>query len=337
MDTYIQLKTSSSPRLDGRILIDSPGFDADRQRDATLRITEHIVDLSDLVLVFFDARHPEPGAMRDTLQHLVAEVLARPDVGKFLFILNQMDTTARENNAEEVVAAWQRAMSEAGFVGSQFHCIYNPQVCVEILDEDVRRQFERRRDEHLAKVVERLDGVDVLRSYRIVGKVAQIATHLLEDVGPRLSQSVSAWRRLVFLLDASLLLVVVVVGWWVTHTLGYWDQMSFSPPWREDFLATDWLVYGAIAAAIVLVWSVHSRIRRLAAKFVRRRLSAEAKNGLGLDLVAGFDHSVRGVRSLLNKRPAGFGSGLEASLKRVAARSDAYVQRLNDYHADSGK
>ena len=335
LDTYIQLKTSSSPRLDGRILIDSPGFDADRQRDATLRITEHIVDLSDLVLVFFDARHPEPGAMRDTLQHLVAEVLARPDVGKFLFILNQMDTTARENNPEEVVAAWQRAMAEAGFVGSQFHCIYNPEVCVEIADEEVRRQFEKRRDEHLARVVGRLDGVDVLRSYRIVGKVEEIATHLLEDVGPRLAQAVSSWRRLVLLLDASLMLVVAITGWWVTHTLGYWDQMSFSPPWREDFLATDWLVYGTIVVAVVLTWAVHTRIRRLAARFVRRGLGSGEAGDLGLDLVAGFDHSVRGVRSILNRRPAGFGAGLEASLKRVAARSDEYIQRLNDYHADA--
>lgn len=58
-------------KLKGRILIDSPGFDADEQRKATLRITDHIIELSDLVLVFFDARHPEPGAMQDTLEHLI--------------------------------------------------------------------------------------------------------------------------------------------------------------------------------------------------------------------------------------------------------------------------
>jgi len=60
IDAYLQLKTCSSERVRGKILIDSPGFDADAQRTSTLRITDHIVDLSDLVLVFFDARHPEP-------------------------------------------------------------------------------------------------------------------------------------------------------------------------------------------------------------------------------------------------------------------------------------
>ena len=78
MDAYLQLKTSASEQLRGRIMIDSPGFDADSQRNATLRLTSHIIDLSDLVLVFFDARHPEPGAMRDTLAHLVGQTIKRP-------------------------------------------------------------------------------------------------------------------------------------------------------------------------------------------------------------------------------------------------------------------
>ncbi|MGD8308136.1 MAG: dynamin family protein, partial [Chromatiales bacterium] len=56
IDSYLQLKTCPSEHLRGKILIDSPGFDADAQRTSTLRITDHIMDLADLVLVFFDAR-----------------------------------------------------------------------------------------------------------------------------------------------------------------------------------------------------------------------------------------------------------------------------------------
>jgi hypothetical protein len=119
VDTYLQLKTVPSEKLRGRILIDSPGFDADSQRNATLRLTDHIVDLSDLVLVFFDARHPEPGAMRDTLKHLVGDTIHRPDATKFVFILNQMDTTARDDNPEEVVGAWQRAIAQEGLTAGR--------------------------------------------------------------------------------------------------------------------------------------------------------------------------------------------------------------------------
>ena len=59
IESYLQLKTTLKEKIRNKIIIDSPGFDADDQRRSTLRITDHIVDLSDLVLVFFDARHPE--------------------------------------------------------------------------------------------------------------------------------------------------------------------------------------------------------------------------------------------------------------------------------------
>ncbi|MGB1091529.1 MAG: dynamin family protein, partial [Oceanobacter sp.] len=55
LDSYLQLKTCPCDKLKGKILVDSPGFDADEQRTATLRIADRIIDRSDLVMVFFDA------------------------------------------------------------------------------------------------------------------------------------------------------------------------------------------------------------------------------------------------------------------------------------------
>ena len=53
IDAYLQLKVSDSEAVNGKIVIDSPGFDADQQRTSTLRITDHIIDLSDLVAGIF--------------------------------------------------------------------------------------------------------------------------------------------------------------------------------------------------------------------------------------------------------------------------------------------
>lgn len=106
--------------LKGKILIDSPSFNADEQRTSVLRIAEHILNLSDLVFVLFDARHPEPGAMQDTLEHLVAKTINRPDAGKFLYVLNQVDNTAREDNPEEVFATWRRALAQKGRTAGRF-------------------------------------------------------------------------------------------------------------------------------------------------------------------------------------------------------------------------
>ncbi len=49
IDSYLQLKTAKAESLRGKIVIDSPGFDADSQRTSTLRLTSHIIDLSDFV------------------------------------------------------------------------------------------------------------------------------------------------------------------------------------------------------------------------------------------------------------------------------------------------
>jgi len=122
---YLQLKTLKSDRIKGKILIDSPGFDADSQRDGILRITSHMVEMSDLILIFFDARHPEPGAMRDTLEHLVATTMKHRDANKVLYILNQIDTTAQEDNLEDVISSWQRALAKEGLVSGNFYSIYN--------------------------------------------------------------------------------------------------------------------------------------------------------------------------------------------------------------------
>lgn len=61
LDSYLQLKTCHCEKLKGKIFVDSPGFDADDQRTATLSIADRIIDRFDLVMVFFDAHRPEPG------------------------------------------------------------------------------------------------------------------------------------------------------------------------------------------------------------------------------------------------------------------------------------
>ncbi|HHX81528.1 MAG TPA: dynamin family protein, partial [Pseudomonadaceae bacterium] len=169
LDAYLQMRISNAPALQGKIFIDSPGFDADQQRSSTLLITDHIINLSDLVLVFFDARHPEPGAMGDTLKHLVANTAHRADHAKFLYILNQMDNTAREDNPEEVVAAWQRTLAHAGLRTGRFYRIYSETAGHLIADDQARERLKVRRDDDINDIKSRINQLDVERAYRVIG------------------------------------------------------------------------------------------------------------------------------------------------------------------------
>ena len=195
IDSYLQLKTCSSPSLKGRIIIDSPGFDAGSRRQETLRIIEHIVEVSDLVLMFFDARRPEPGAMQDMLRHLVEPAVRRPDAAKLLFILNQCDGPAREDNLEEVVGAWQRSLSQAGLSAGRCYCIYNPDVAPAIGDSAIHERYQARCGQDLAEIHTRIATVNGGRGYRLLGQLGALARELEQKVAPQLEAATATWRR----------------------------------------------------------------------------------------------------------------------------------------------
>jgi len=336
VDTYLQLKTCPSERLRGRIIIDSPGFDADSQRDATLRLTDHIIDLSDLVLVFFDARHPEPGAMRDTLAHLVGETIHRPDATKFVFVLNQMDTTARDDNPEEVVGAWQRALAQEGLTAGRFYCIYNPEVAVPIEDEALRKRYEHKRDHDLAEIHQRIQTVGIERGYRITGTLEKLAHHIQGEVIPRLSEYKKHWRTLVLWGDVILMAGFLLAGIGITNLLGFWDGLKWSSPgWWEG--STNNIAWTAITLAFAAgaFGYLHFRLRRIAAGRVVRRVVANFAPGLERErMQQAFLHNTRPWHSIFRKTPVGWHYRSRRHLQDVIADANRYVQTLNDKFTD---
>ena len=336
VDSYLQLKTCPSERLKGRIIIDSPGFDADSQRTATLRLTDHIVDLSDLVLVFFDARHPEPGAMRDTLAHLVGDTIHRPDATKFVYILNQMDTTAREDNPEAVIGAWQRALAQEGLTAGRFYNIYNPDVAVSIADESVRRRYESKRDHDLAEIHERIQRVGVERAYRIIGSLEKMAHHIEEKVVPWLRGYKARWRRLVLWGDAALLAVFVVLVLLASSPLGLREGWRWSLPdwWHGSNGVPPWGGIALAAMAMVLIY-LHFKIRKQAARRVTGLIKTDFAPGLECErLCHAFHYNTRGWRSIFTTNPAGWGKFTRKRLRRIIAEADDYIQNLNDTFTD---
>ncbi len=340
VDTYLQLKTSASEKLRGRIIIDSPGFDADSQRNATLRLTDHIIDLSDLVLVFFDARHPEPGAMRDTLTHLVGQTIHRPDATKFLFILNQMDTTARDDNPEEVVGAWQRALAQEGLSAGRFYCIYNPEAAVTIENEALRHRYESKRDHDLAEIYRRIEGVNVERAYRITGALEKLAHQIEEKVVPQVAAYKSRWRKLTLWGDGALGILLLVAITLMSGVLGFRDGWRWAwPQWWHGSTANSvgMLVFLAVFIG-VFAW-LHFKVRKLAAGHVVKQIARQAAPGLYRNrLTRAFLFNTRPWLSIFMKHPVGWGQRSRKRLHRVVADANRYVQTLNDAFTDpSGK
>ncbi len=337
IDAYLQLKTCKSEALKGKILIDSPGFDADAQRTATLQVTDHIIDLSDLVLVFFDARHPEPGAMQDTLNHLVRDTIKRPDSNKFLYILNQIDTAAREDNADDVLAAWQRALSQAGLTAGRFYCIYNREAAQPIEDEEVRKRFESKCQEDISDIRRRIHQVEIERLYRIIGSLEKTAKEIEQQAVPAIAAAKASWKNLVLWAEGIVLGLVVVAFLLWTIPAGYWGGGAlFSAPWFDPLIANPWFagIFFALIAGSGLY--LHFSIRRLAARFIGRRLARDKERPERSRewIRRGFDHNTRAWRSIFGQTPAGFGRKTRERIADIIAQADRFVQRINDRFAD---
>ncbi len=334
VDSFLQLKTCPSEKLRGKILIDSPGFDADAQRTSTLRITDRIIDLSDLVLIFFDARHPEPGSMRDTLKHLVGATLKRRDRTKFLYILNQIDVTAQEDNPEQVFAAWQRALAEQGLTAGEYFCIYDDKVAVPIQDEELRARYKRKRDIDLREITRRIEHVKVERAYRIVGTLEQTAETIQKEIVPRIKSFLDRWRRQVLLAEgvvAALIVILFLViciksdAWSVTGVIGsFFGSIGSS-------LTTQ---IGTLIALLLLGWG-HFSLRSFLAKRLIAKVAPEIKNrDKRENYVQAFVKNTRWWRPLLKRNPSGWSKAAEKRLNLISEDSNTYIQKLNDAFTD---
>jgi hypothetical protein len=343
IDAYLQMKTSHSDKLSGKIIIDSPGFDADEQRNAILRLTDHIVDLSDLVLVFFDARHPEPGAMHDTLDHLVGNTINRSDSEKFLYILNQIDTAAGEDNPEAVVASWQRALAAKGLTAGRFYSIYNQDVAVPIEDTAVRERFEKKCAKDKAAIFERIHQVEVERSYRIVGALQTIAGDIEKQVVPIVKASMMKWMKMVLALDAFAIGLFIILLFISEQWFDPWALFSY------DFTNDNIMSSIKLGLTVLGFLAVHFSVRAFSAKVIAKKIKTKIKIDKNLTgeyregkILAGniknaFLKNTQPLRSIFRPVPVGWSLRSKRVLAQVTEDSCEFIQRMNDrYTKPSG-
>ncbi len=324
INAYLQLKTCNSENLKGKILIDSPGFDADAQRSATLRITKHIIDVSDLVLIFFDARRPEPGAMRDTLEYLVKTSVDRYDSEKFIYILNQIDVTAREDSLAEVVAAWKSAMAEKGLNVTHFYTIYAPDVEVKAEHEYVKQRLEARRNRDLAEIHKRMKQVEVKRAYRILNTLDLTTKELKDQAIPILMKALMGWRNWTLRLD-TFVFAVLVAG--IVYA-GLITGFLFNP--LADAIA--------VGAGMVVLMLFHMIVSSLFKMYYRSWLTKRQKQlGLRFNLVRAFNQCAN-WRLYATGKVKGWSEKVRKELDDIINRADILIQRLNDQMTNpSGK
>lgn len=323
IDNYLQMKTVPSEELRGKILIDSPGFDADEQRKATLKITDHIIDLSDLVLVLFDARHPEPGAMQDTLEHLVRGSQRRNDSSKFLFILNQIDTSARDDNMEEIVAAWHKSLVQSGLNAGRFYVIFNKDVATPVEDEAVWKRYVNKRDEDYGEITKRMEDINIDRVYRIIGSLESLSNQIEQQAIPQIQVAMNRWKQRVIITDLLLILPLIIGAIALSISMGYSEAILASVQ------STSLMGIFGTVLALILVYLLHLFIRNKWANSIASKLSTEESFG---NIANAFKQSTRWWRSIFSSTPSGWSDSVRTKLDAIRSDIDNYVQSLNDQY-----
>lgn len=255
----------------------------------------------------------------------------RADSGKFLYILNQIDATAREDNPEDVVAAWQRALGMHGLTAGRFYTIYSPDVANTIEDEAKRRRFESKRDADLAEIHGRMEGVEVERAYRIIATLDKTAKDIRDRAVPILTEAVARWRRRTLWLDALVFGILFVLFEYWSISSGHWKGLSYEPEWLLTLKTVQWGPQVLAGLLLVLAVVAHFGIRHLTAlsvrPWVRARAAAEDLHG---DLVAAFLVNTGRLRSVLLPGLRGWGGGARRRVEKVREECDTFVQTLND-------
>jgi len=274
--------------------------------------------------------------MSDTLAHLVGATKDRADSSKFLYILNQIDTTAREDNPEQVVGAWQRAVAREGLTAGRFYSIYDSEAAVPIEDEALRRRFEWKRDQDLSEIHHRIERVSVERAYRIVGALEKRAQEIEDHYVPALRGLVARWRRGVLMWDAGWLLLAGLIGVGIgflppsaTSTLTHGIDLALAKPLYI-------LISGVVVAAIGLY--LHFQARRWAAGKVLGEIRRDNNEEEGERLSRAFNRNTTLWRSIFDPDPAGWTGRNRKALKAIIRSANHLVQALNDRFTDpSGK
>jgi len=315
VNLYLQLKTLKTDRIKGKILIDSPGFDADSQRDGILKITSHIVEMSDLVLIFFDARHPEPGAMRDTLEHLVSSTIKHRDANKVLYILNQIDTTAKEDNLEDVIGSWQRALSKEGLISGNFYGIYDEESAMNIEDEALEKRLKSKKDDDLTRIADRMDKVSIERAYRIIKSLDDFAKEIKEEKMPLLQESLQRWSSKVFWSDLSIIALISIFTIFMQIQFSIFDKL----------FASDRSMIISLFIGVILFLSIHFKVRSFFAKYESKILAKTDKA-----VAKAILHNTRWFNTIFGLKKRVWHKKTKGELDILMKQSRESIQRLND-------
>ena len=306
INSYLEIKTINSERLKGKLFIDSPNMSAMPTNPVTTLLTKHIIENSDLVLVFtevFESATP----MLDDLIHYIT---VHQDSNKFVYLIDEPIATLNPAKTNEIISSWQRKLSALGLNTGQFIVLPNQQININPQNQS-----------DFTEIDQRLANVAHDRTYRVLDSLEKSIREIDNVVIPEVKKGIVLWKERV---NMSSLIVLAFIA-----TLAVFAEIQIG---ILEFLIDPIIGPILISVMVAIMVPIHLLISRLQAKLIINKLNDRQKELHLMENLANiFEKNLTLARMLLPiTEPVGWNKKTKARLAKLSENTKELVQSLND-------
>lgn len=306
INSYLELKTINSDRLKGKLFIDAPNVSATSASPVMSMLTTHILENSDLVLVFCDVFETSTSLMNE----LVQQITSHQDTNKFIYLIDAPAATFYPSKSSEIISSWQRRLADIGLNTGQF-----------ILLPNQERSVNAQNTPQFTEIDLRLANVEHDRSYRILCTLEKSIHEIENTVVPEVKEGIVLWKERVNMSSLIILGSIAALIVFAELQIGVIDSL-IDP------------IIGPIAILVIIAIMMPSHLimSKMQAKFIVNKLNIRQKElHLMENLGEMFESNLTFSRMLLNfSEPAGWNKKNKARLTQLSDKTKDLVQALND-------
>lgn len=298
INAYLELKTIHSERLKGKLFVDAPNMNASQINPIDSLLTKHIIENSDLVLVFTDVFE----SITPLVNELIQQIIIHQDANKFMFIVDQPAAFMSPANSHEIIAAAQRQLFDLGINAGQFIALSSQQ-------------------NDFTEIEQRMTNVAHDRSYRVLNCLERRIHDLQDVVISEVRKDLAVWK------ERSNMSTLIILGF-----VAFLAVLIEVEVGLLEFLLDPIIGPIIIVSLVAIMLPLHLMISRLQAKFIINRLIKRQKQLLITENLASFfeKNLTIGRMILPVNEPVGWNKKTKARLAQLLDKAKQLVQSLND-------
>lgn len=302
LNTYLELVTVNSNMLKTKLVIDTPVLNPTTENAVTSLLRKHVIDISDLVLVFTDLFEAEAELISDT----ITDIVAQQDSNKFVFVVDHAEISLDPQKSQEIAASWRRRLAEYGIHTGEFVVLSQ--------------------GSDTATIDRRVNNLNNDRSYRVLAALEKSIRDIDDVIINEVEASITTWKDRCNASTLIILAFIVMLILFAEIAVGILD-LFFDP-----------IIGPAIILGIAaLLTPLHLMISKVHAKFIINQLHKRQKQlNLTEDLAGLFEKSLSFWRVLLPiTTPVGKNKKNRKKLISLIEQTKDLVQALNDQFSHS--